>query len=66
MENEKVLNLIHELNNLLCATTGFTEVLLENEDREYQKKLLNINKESCTKMADLLEKTRVQLLKDMW
>lgn len=66
MENEKVLKLIHDLNNLLCATTGFSEILLEIENREYQKRLLNINLESCIKMADLLDETRVQLLKERY
>lgn len=65
MENEKVLKLVHDLNNLLCASTGFTELLLGAEDREYQKKILNINMGSCIKMADLLEKTRLELLKEM-
>lgn len=66
MENEKVLKLIHDLNNLLCATTEFSEILLEIENREYQKRLLNINLESCIKMADLLDETRVQLLKERY
>lgn len=66
MENEKVLKLIHDLNNLLCATTGFSEILLETENREYQKKLLSTNLESCIKMADLLDETRLQLLKERY
>lgn len=66
MENEKVLKLIHDLNNLLCATTGFSEILLETEKREYQKKLLSINLESCIKMADLLDGVREQLLKERY
>lgn len=65
MENKSVLKLVHDLNNLLCATTGFTEMLLDSEDREYQKKLLEINMDSLVKMANILDKTRIELLKEM-
>lgn len=65
MENEKVLKLIHDLNNLLCATSGFTEMLLDIEDREYQKKLLDINIKSNLKMGKLLDDTRIELLNEM-
>jgi hypothetical protein len=65
MENKSVLKLVHDLNNLLCATTGFTEMLLYSEDREYQKKLLGINMDSLVKMANILDKTRIELLKEM-
>lgn len=65
MENKSVLKLVHDLNNLLCATTGFTEMLLDSEDREHQKKLLEINMDSLVKMANILDKTRIELLKEM-
>lgn len=65
MENEKVLKLIHDLNNILCATSGFTEMLLEIEDREYQKKLLDINIKSNIKMGKLLDDARIELLEEI-
>lgn len=64
MENKKVLKLIHDLNNTLCACSGFTEMLLSAEDREYQKKLLEISSNGIKKMGALLESTRVELLKE--
>jgi hypothetical protein len=64
MENEKVLKLIHDLNNTLCACSGFTEMLLGIEDREYQKKILEITSKGILKMGALLESTRVELFKE--
>jgi len=64
MENEKVLKLIHDLNNTLCACSGFTEMLLDIEDREYQKNLLGITSKGIIKMGALLESTRIELLKE--
>ena len=64
MENEKVLKLIHDLNNTLCACSGFTEMLIDVEDRKYQKELLGITSKGITKMSALLESTRVELLKE--
>lgn len=65
MENKKILKMIHDLNNLLCATTGFTEMLLDIENREYQKKLLGINKNSFIKMGKLLDDVRIELLEEI-
>lgn len=65
VENKIILKLVHDLNNLLCATTWFTEVLLNSEDRGYQKKLLEINRDSLVKMANILDTTRVSLIEEM-
>ncbi len=65
MKNEKVLKMIHDLNNLMCAITGFTEMLLDVEDREYQKRLLDINMKSNLKMGKLLDDARKELLEEM-
>lgn len=65
MENEKILKIIHDLNNILCATSGFTEIMLDREDRDYQKRLLTINKSSLIRMSDILEKARISLLQEL-
>jgi signal transduction histidine kinase len=65
MENEKVLKLIHDLNNILCACSGFTDMLLDVEDREHQKKLLSISRKGINRMGELLEDTRKELIKEV-
>jgi hypothetical protein len=65
MENEKILKLLHDLNNNMCACSGFTEILIEAEDREYQKKLLTSALAGLIKMSKKLEDCRIDLLKDM-
>ena len=65
MENKKILKMIHDLNNILCATSGFTEIMLDREDRDYQKRLLTINKSSLIRMSDILEKARISLLQEL-
>jgi hypothetical protein len=65
MKNEKVLKLIHELNDVLCACSGFSEKLLSIEDRSYQKKILNANSKAITNLGILLENTRVELLREI-
>lgn len=65
MENEKVLKLIHDLNNILCACSGFTDMLLDVEDREHQKKLLDISRRGIVRMGYLLEATRKELIKEI-
>ena len=65
MENEKILKMIHDLNNILCATSGFTEIMLDREDRDYQKRLLTINKSSLIRMSEILEKARISLLQEL-
>lgn len=65
MENDKFLKIIHDVNNILCACSGFTELLLDGEDRDYQKKILKVNLKSFVKISGLLEKTRKDLIKEM-
>ena len=37
--------IFHDINNLLCACSGYTEILIAEEDRPHQKLLLvNLNK----------------------
>jgi len=66
MENEKLEKIFHDLNNLLCASSGFTELLLDREDREYQKKLLTHNRQGLIKMSELLEQTQTLLYQEMY
>jgi len=65
MENKKVLKLVHDLNNILCACSGFTEMLLESEDRENKKKMLDISHKGLLRMGDILDEARLELLKEM-
>lgn len=65
MENEKVLKLIHELNDILCACSGFSEKLLNIEDRPYQKKILSTHSKAIVNLGILLDNTRVELLRDI-
>lgn len=64
MENEKILKLIHDLNNTLCACSGFSEMLLDVEDREYQKKILGTIHDGLLRMGVALDNTRIELLKE--
>ena len=64
MENEKILKLIHDLNNTLCACSGFSEMLLDVEDREYQKDILRTIQKGLLKMGEAIDHTRVELLKE--
>lgn len=65
MKNEDIIKMLHDLNNVLCACSGYTEMLLEAEDREYQKKLLGVTRGGMIKMGSLLETTRIKLLKEI-
>lgn len=64
MKDEKILKLIHDLNNTLCACSGFSEMLLDVEDREYQKNLLVMIRDGLLKMGKNLDDTRVELRKE--
>lgn len=64
MKDEKILKLIHDLNNTLCACSGFSEMLLEVEDREYQKNLIITVRDGLLKMGKNLDDTRIELLKE--
>lgn len=65
MENKKFLKMLHDLNNALCACSGFTEMLLDKEDREYQKKVLLIVRGDIIKMGDILENYRELATKEL-
>jgi hypothetical protein len=65
MKNENVLKLIHDINDALCACSGFSEKLLNIEDRSYQKKILSANLKAITNLGILLDNTRVELLKEI-
>jgi hypothetical protein len=65
MENEKTLKLIHEINDLLCACSGFSERLLDIEDRDYQRKILKTNSMAITNIGILLDNARVEILKEI-
>jgi hypothetical protein len=65
MENKKIIKLIHDLNNIMCACSGFSEMLIDVEDREYQKRLLGTIQSGLTRMGDLLEESRKELIKEM-
>jgi hypothetical protein len=65
MENEKTLKLIHEINDLLCTCSGFSERLLDIEDRDYQRKILKTNSMAITNIGILLDNARVEILKEI-
>lgn len=64
MENKKVLKLIHDLNNILCACNGFTEMLLESENSEDKKKMLSISHKGLLRMRDILDEVYLDLIKE--
>lgn len=65
MENKEVIKILHDLNNILCACSGFSEILFDIEDREYQKHLLDVIKNNLLRMAVRLDNVRIDLLNDM-
>lgn len=60
MTNKIFLKMLHDLNNALCACSGFTEMLIDIEDRERQKEILLIVKGNILKMGNIIEIYREQ------
>jgi signal transduction histidine kinase len=61
MKTKEIIQLLHELNNILCACSGFSEILLDIEDRAYQRKLLEIIVNNLVRMDGCLENVRDEL-----
>lgn len=65
METKKIIKILHDLNNILCACNGFSEMLLDIEDREYQKHLLEVINRNLIRMAICLENVRIDLMNEV-
>ena len=61
MEDNRVIKVIHDLNNMLCVNSGNTQLLIDIEDRKYQSTLLNNNLKCIIKMGKLLEELRKEI-----
>lgn len=57
MENEKLSKILHDINNVLCSLIGCSEMLIEIENRSYQKKLLNHMQISIQRLKLIIEDT---------
>jgi hypothetical protein len=58
MKTKEIIQLLHDLNNILCACKGFSELLLDIEDRAYQVQLLKIIIKNLVRMEGHLANVR--------
>lgn len=63
MKYKDTKKLLHDLSNVLCACSGYTELLLDKEDRDYQKKILSHMKSSINRFNEILKETATKHLK---
>lgn len=54
MDNEEFDKILHDINNILCSLSGYTEMLIDIEKRTYQKRLLSHMNLSIEKLKDIV------------
>jgi hypothetical protein len=61
MEDIRIHKFIHDIDNVVCACSGYVQLVLNEEDRNQQIKLLNNHFICIDRLVDLLEEFSAEL-----
>lgn len=61
MEDNRIRKFIHDMNNVVCACSGYVQLVINEEDRKQQINLLNNHFICIDRLVDLLEEFSAEL-----